>query len=45
MNCPRCGERCDELLLCAECSEDLCARCLPGGVGTVCVQCEEAAEE
>lgn len=46
--CPKCGEEFDtdddQIVTCPECGcEGSTACCCPGGVGCICIECEEAA--
>ena len=46
VECPVCGRDTDQILTCPVCDKEGCVEeCIPGGVGTMCVTCEEGAEE
>lgn len=44
--CPQCGQETAQTIECPRCGKEGCVeRCIPGGVGTICVECEENEDE
>lgn len=44
-NCPRCGNASERIVACPKCESLGCVEdCNPGGVGTMCIDCEEDME-
>lgn len=42
LTCPRCGVGTKQIVTCPICEEECCVEaCCPGGVNTLCLQCEE----
>ena len=43
--CPYCGKKTERVLTCPHCGREGCPDCMPGGVGCLCPECEEAKED